>query len=159
MMISILHKLLSTGTVATKADMEEVPLEAREGSKECTVNPIKGMGRPHRQVTTTTTRPLLPTQVPSHSSTRHLVEIALLPAVSAIMGVLDRHSHPRIHSNILALVGATIVACLMYLGALSRPIRGRTRDSVLIWASRAATTTHFATMVIHPKCLEVPVLR
>ena len=131
MMISILHKLLSTGTVATKADMEEVPLEAPEGSKECTVNHIKGMGRPHRQVTTTT-RPLLPTQVPSHSSTRHLVEIALLPADSAIMGVLGRHSHPRIHSSILVLVGATIVACLMYLGALSRPIRGRTRDSVLI---------------------------
>ena len=53
MMISILHTLLSTGTVAAKADMEEVLSEVPEGSKACMVNHIKGMGHPHRRATTT----------------------------------------------------------------------------------------------------------
>lgn len=43
MMTSILHKIISTGTVAAKLDMEGVPLEALEASKACMDNPTKGM--------------------------------------------------------------------------------------------------------------------
>ena len=158
MMISILHKLISTGMVAAKVGMEEVLSEVLEGSKACMVNLIKGMARPHRRATTSI-QPLQRTQVPSHSSTRHLAETALLPEVSATMGALGRHSQPRTPSNFRALVLATIVAYLMYLGVPIRTSRGRIRGSLLIWVNRAATTTKFATLVIRPKYLVVQVLR
>ena len=157
MMINILHKLISTGTVAAKVGMEVVLLEVLEGSKACMVNLIKGMGRPHRRATTSI-QPLRRTRVPSHSSTRHLAETALLPEVSATMGVLDRRSQPRTPSNFLALVLATIVAYLMYLGVPIPTSRGRTRDSVLIWVNRAVMTTKSATIVTPPKYLVVRVL-
>ena len=157
MTINILHTLLSTGTVAAKAGMEEVLLGGLEGSKACMVNHIKGMGQIHRQAMTSTL-PLLRTRVLSHSNTHHLVEKAPILEVSATMGVPGRHSHPRTLSNIPALVLATILACLMFLGVLSQPIRGRIRGLALTWANRAVTTIRFAAMAIHPRCLVVPVL-
>ena len=158
MMISILHKLLSTGTVVAKADTEEVPSPVPEGSKACMVNHIKGMGRPHRQVTTSI-QPLQRILVRSHSSTLHLVETALLREVLVIMGALGRRNHRNTLSSILALVLAIMVACLTYLGVLSQTIRARAQVLALTWANKAATTTHFATMVNRPKYRVAPVLR
>lgn len=158
MMISILHKLLSTGTVAAKAGMEEVHSEVLAASKACMVNHIKVTGRPPRRATTSI-QPLQRPRVHSHSSTLHLAETAPLLEVSAIMRVLGRHNHRTTLSSIPELVPATMVACLMYLGALSRPTRGRPRGLAPTWANRAVTTTHFAIMVIRPRYLVAPVLR
>ena len=158
MMISILHKILSTGTVAAKVVMEEVLSEVPEGSKACMANPIKGMGRPHRRATISI-QPLQRMRVPLHSSTRHLVETALPPRVSATMGVPGLRNHLTTLNNILALVQATIVAYLMYLGVPSRTSRGRIPGSVPTWVNRVVTTTNSATMVIRPKYLAVQVLR
>ena len=124
MMISILHKLLSTGMVAAKGGMEEVLLEVREASKACMVNHIKGMGRPPRRAMISIQRPL---QMPSHSSTHPLVGTALLPEISATMRVLGRHNHPKILSSIPALVLAITVTCLTSLAVLSRISQGKTR--------------------------------
>lgn len=158
MMISILHKILSTGTVAAKVVMGEVLLEVAEGSKACMVNHIKGMGRPHRRAMTSI-QPLQRMRVPSHSNTRHLVETALLPRVSATMGVLDLRNHLTTLSNILALVLVPIVACLMYLGVPSRTFQGRTQGLVPTWVNRVVTRTNSATIAIRPKYLAVQVLR
>lgn len=157
MMINILHKLLSTGTVAAKADTEEVLSEVPEGSKACMVNHIKDMGRPHRRVTTNI-QPLQRTLVRSHSSTLHLVGIALLREVLVVMDALGRHNHQNTLSSIPALVLRIMVACLTCLGVLSQPIRGRTQGSALTLANKAATMTHFATMVNRRKYQVVPVL-
>ena len=128
MMISILHKLLSMGTVAVKPDTGEVLSEVPEENKACMVNHIKDMGRPHRPAMTRI-QPLRRTRVRSDTSTRHLAERALLPEVSAAMGVLGRHNHRRMLSSILAPVPATTVVCLMYLGkGLSRPTKAKTRE-------------------------------
>ena len=157
MMINILHKLLSMGTVAAKADTE-VLSEVPEESKACMVNHIKDTGRPRKRVTTSIQRPQR-TLVHSHSSTLHLVEIAPLREVSVVMGALGRHNHQNILSSIRALVLAIMVACLTYLGVLSQPIKGRPQVLALTLANKAATTTHFATMVNRRKYLVDPVLR
>lgn len=157
MMISILHKILSTGTVAAKVVMGEVLLEVPEGSKACMVNHIKVMGRPHRRATTSIQR-LQRMRVPSHSNTRHLVETVLLPRVSATMGVLGLRNHLKTLSNILALVLVTIIACLMCLGVLSRTSLGRTQGLVPTWVNRVVATTNSATIPIRPKYLVVQVL-
>ena len=158
MMISILHKLLSTGTVAAKGDMEEVLLGAAEESRACMGNHIRGTGLLHRQ-TTTTIQLLQRTRVHSHSSTRHPVERALLPEDSVLMGVLGRRNHRRTLSNFPALELATMVAFLMCLGALNRTTRDRIQGLALTWANRAVAMTRSATMVIRPKYLVAPVLR
>ena len=158
MMINILHKILSTGTVAAKADTEEVLSEVPEGSKACMVNHIRDMGRPRKRAMTSIQR-LQRTLVRSHSSTLHLVEIAPLLEVSVVMGAPGRHNHRNTLSSIPALVLAITVACLTCLGVLSLPTRGRTQDSALTLANKPATTTHFATMVNHRKYLVGPVLR
>ena len=158
MMISILHKILSTGTVAAKADTEEDLSEVAEGSKACMVNHIKGMGRPHRRAMTSI-QPLQRTLVRLHNSTRHLVETALLPEVLVVMCARGRRSHRRILSSFPALVLAITVARPTSSGALSQTTKGRTRDLALTLANRAATTTHFATLVIRRKYLVGPVLR
>ena len=158
MMTNILHKLLSTGTVEVRVDMEEVLLEAPEGSRVCMANRIKGMEPPHRRAMTSI-QPLQQTQVPLHSSTRHLVETALLQEVSVIMAVRGPRNHPRPLSNIPALVLATIVPCLMCLGVLSRISRGRTRGLVPTWVNRVVTRTRFAIIVTRPKDLVVQALR
>lgn len=158
MMISILHKILSTGTVATKVVMGEDLLEVPEGSKACMVNHIKGTGRPHRRATTSI-RPLQRMRVPSHNNTRHLVETALLPRVSATMGVLGLRNLLTTLSNILALVLVTIVAYLMYLGVPSPTSPGRTQGLVPTWVNRVVTRTNSATIAIRPKYLAVQVLR
>ena len=150
MMINILHKLLSTGTVAAKAGMVEVLLGEPEVSRACMVNRIKGMGHPHSRATTSI-RHLRRMQVPLHSSIPHLVGTALLPEASATMGVLGQHNRPRIRSSTPALVLATITAYLMCLGAPSRTSRGRTRGSVLTWVNRVGTRTKFAILAIRPK--------
>ena len=157
MMINILHKLLSMGTVAARAVMEGVLLEVPGESKACMVNHIKGTGRPNKRATTSI-RPLLRTRVPLHISTHLLVETVRLPEVSAAMGVQGRHSQRKTLSNIPALVLATMAACLMCLGVLSRAIKGRTPDSVPTWANRAVTTIHFAIIVTRPRGPMVPVL-
>lgn len=157
MMISILHKLLSTGTVEAKADTEEVPSGVPEESKACMVSHIKGMGRLHRRAMTSI-QPLQRTPVRSPSNTRHLVETALLPEVLVTMGALGRHNRQRILSNIPELVLPIMVACLTCLGVLSRTIRGRTRGLAPTSASKAAMTILFATMGILRKYLVVPAL-
>lgn len=158
MMISILHKLLSTGTVAAKVGMEEVLSEVPGGSKACMVNHIKGTGRTLRR-RTTSIQHLQRIRAHSHSNTRHLAETALLLEVSATLGGLGRRNRRITLSNIPGLVLVIMVACLMCLGVLSRPIRGRIRVLALTWSNRAATMIHFAIMVIRPKCLVAPVLR
>ena len=158
MMINILHKLLSTGTVAAKAGTVEVLLGEPEVSRGCMVNHIKGMGHPHRRATTSIQH-LRQTQVLLHSSTPHLVGTALLPEASATMGVQGQHNRPRILNSFPALVPATITAYLMYLGAPSRTSRGKTRGSVLIWVNRVGTRTKFAILAIRPKYLVVQALR
>ena len=158
MMINILHKLLSTGTVAAKVDTEEVLSGVPEGSKACMVNHIKDMVHPHRRVTTNI-QPLQQTLVRSHSSTPHLVGIALLREVLVVMDALGRHNRRNILSSIPALVLPITVAYLTCLGVLSQPIRGRTQGSApTLAANKAATMTHFATMVNRRKYLVVLVL-
>lgn len=156
MMTSILHKILSTGTVAAKVVMGEVLLEVPEGSKACMVNHIKGTGRPHRRATSSIP-PLQRMRAPSHSNTRHLVETALLPRFLATMGVLGLRNHPTTLSNILALVLATMVACLMYLGVPSRISQRRIRGLVPTWVNRVVMRTKSATIAIRPKYLAVQV--
>ncbi len=149
MMISILHKILSTGTAAAKADTEEVLSVVPEGSKPCMVNRIKGMGRPHRRAMTSIP-PLQRTLVRLHSSTRHLVETALLLEGWVIMDALGRRNHRRTLSNFPALWLATMVARLTCLGVLSPIIRGKIRELAPTLAIRAATTRS-AILGIQPK--------
>lgn len=158
MMINILHKLLSTGTVAAKAVTEEVLSEVPEGNKACMVNHIKDMELPHKRVTTSIQH-LQQTLGRSHSSTLRLVEIAPLREVLVVMAALGRHNHRNILSSIPALALAIMVACLMCLGVLSQPTKGRPLVLALTLANKAATTTHFAHMVNRRKSLVAPVLR
>ena len=158
MMINILHKILSTGTVAAKAGMVEVLLGEPEVSRACMVNRIRGMGHPHRQATTSI-RHLRRTQVLLHSSTPHPVGTALLPEASVTMGVLGQHNRPRILSSIPALVLATITAYLMCLGVPSPTSRGKVRGWVLTWVNRVGTRTNFAILATRPKYPVVQALR
>ena len=151
MMINILHKLLSTGTVAAKAGTVEVLLGEPEASRACMVNHIKRMGHPHRRATISIRHPQ-PTQVLLLNSTPHPVGTALLPEeASAIMAVLGQHKRPRIPSSIPALAPATTTAYLMSLGAPSRTSRGKTRGLVLTWVNRMGTRTKSAISAIRPK--------
>ena len=150
MMINILHKILSTGTVAAKGRMVEVLLGEPEVSRACMVNHIKGMGRPHKRATTSI-RHLRRMQVLLRSSTPHPVGTALLPEASATMGVPGQHNRPRILSSIPVLALAIITAYLTCLGGPSRTSRGKPRGWVHTWVHRVGMRTKFATLAIRPK--------
>ena len=158
MMNIILHKILSSGTVAARVDMEEVLLEVVQESKG-RMDSTNIIRRPLMN----STRPLRQTTEDSILMFRHLVGIALLQEVSVTMDALVRHSQRRIPSNTLVVVVVVVVqvitaAYLTCLGVRNLATRDRVQALEFTWASKAVMKTQLAAMAIPRKCLGAQVL-
>lgn len=126
MTINILHKTLSSGTEAAKADTEEVPLEARVESRECMASLNKGTACPHRHHTTINTPAPQQTLAPLVNSILHPDGTVPPPEVLETLDALDLPNHRIALINLPVLEEVVMGMCLMCLDDLNQDTLGRT---------------------------------